>query len=67
MLSDIKPLYKSVKKGIQGGAEDIGSFSEGECFKVIANKLGSEVNWIMCCETLAEKTEWMNILMALKG
>jgi hypothetical protein len=55
MLDNIKPIYKSAKKGIQGGVEDLGSFSEGDCFKINGLREGAEVTWIMCCSTIAEK------------
>jgi len=66
-LADIKPITKSKRKGISGGAEDLGNFAEGDCLKVNAMAKGEETTWIMCCDTDAEKVAWLDVLMFVKG
>jgi hypothetical protein len=62
-LAAIKPVVKT-KKGISGGVEDLGNFREGFCWKVVKS---DDSQWIMCTNSLQEKEEWMDAIIAIKG
>lgn len=62
-INVIKPITKG-KKGFAGGLEDLGNFKEGFCFKIV---LSNGEEWIMCCDSLDEKEEWMDAIVLVKG
>lgn len=63
-LSQIKPALKS-KKGFIGGIEDQGNYKEGFCFRINANGGTEDLIWVLCCDSLTIKNEWMNQLFKM--
>jgi len=58
-VSYISPV--SEDPGFHGGITNVGSFKEGECFKVSTNNAG-KWNWIICSEKPDEKIKLMTTL-----
>lgn len=51
-IDNIEPV--SEDKGFLGGISNVGSFNEGECFKITTNKSG-KYTWILCTDEEGEK------------
>lgn len=54
----------SEDKGYKGGLTNMGSFKEGDCFKVSTSKAG-RWNWVICTENSSEKIKLMTIIKKL--
>jgi len=58
----IKPV--SEDQGFKGGISNMGSFKEGECFKVTTSQAG-RWSWVICTETAPEKIKLMSAMKSL--
>lgn len=54
----------SEDKGYKGGITNMGSFKEGDCFKVTTSKAG-RWTWVICLESSTEKIKLMTIIKKL--
>jgi hypothetical protein len=54
----------SEDKGYKGGISNMGSFKEGDCFKVTTSKAG-RWNWVICTENPSDKIKLMTVIKKL--
>lgn len=61
-INYINPV--SEDQGFKGGVTNMGSFKEGECFKITTSQAG-RWNWVICTENPSDKLNLMNMVKKL--